>query len=169
MPDPIVSAFDATPRTRLVFGPGTLARLGALAQELGSTRALIVTDLGIVHAGHAQRAVQSLAEAGIGVAVYDAVRENPPTADVDRCLAVAREAGADLLIGLGGGAASSGPGQAEAKGTPQSSRRSSTSCARASRAGPKCNKAMQTAPTPRASSSATTCITWRTTHSHSIC
>jgi len=103
MPDPIVSAFDATPRTRLVFGPGTVARLGALAQELGSTRALIVTDLGIVHAGHAQRAVQSLAEAGIGVAVYDAVRENPTTADVARCLAVARESGADLLIGLGGG------------------------------------------------------------------
>ena len=59
MPDPIVSAFDATPRTRLVFGPGTVARLGALAQELGSTRALIVTDLGIIHAGHAQRARSS--------------------------------------------------------------------------------------------------------------
>jgi alcohol dehydrogenase len=39
------------------------------------------------------------------VTVFDGVRENPDAADVDRCLAVAREARIDLFAGLGGGSA----------------------------------------------------------------
>jgi len=95
--------FDVTPRTRIVFGPGSLPRLGTLARELGGTRALLVTDPGIIAAGHADRAVGSLQDAGLEVAVFDAVRENPTTLDVDRCLDVARKAGVDLIVGLGGG------------------------------------------------------------------
>jgi len=95
--------FDWQPRTRIVFGPGTLSRLGELARALGGRRALGVTDAGIVAAGHAGRAVTALEEAGIAAAVYDGVRENPTTEDVDACVAAAREAGADLLVGLGGG------------------------------------------------------------------
>jgi alcohol dehydrogenase len=36
-------------------------------------------------------------------AVYDGVRENPTTRDVDACVQAAREANVDLLVGLGGG------------------------------------------------------------------
>jgi len=98
-----LAAFDAMPRTRLVFGNGTLGRLGGLAREIGAQRVLLVTDRGIVSAGHVARALESLGAAGIAVTVYDAVRENPTTDDVARCLAVAREARPDLLVGLGGG------------------------------------------------------------------
>ena len=103
MSDLIPAAFDVTPRTRLVFGAGTLSRIGLLALELGATKALIVTDRGIVAAGHAARTEQFLRHAGIGVTVFDGVRENPTTVDVDRCLAVAREGAIDLIVGLGGG------------------------------------------------------------------
>lgn len=95
--------FDASPRTRLVFGPGTLGRLGELALSLGATRALLVTDRGIVAAGHAARAEAALAASGIAHARFDAVRENPTTLDVDHCLAIARDFKPDLLVGLGGG------------------------------------------------------------------
>jgi alcohol dehydrogenase len=44
-----------------------------------------------------------LQAAGLGVVVYDRVRENPTTKDVDQCVAVARQAGTDVLVGLGGG------------------------------------------------------------------
>ena len=50
-------AFDYQPRTRLVCGPETLEQVGVLARELGARRALLVTDEGIVRAGHAGRAV----------------------------------------------------------------------------------------------------------------
>ena len=63
----------------MVFGAGTLARLGELARELGGTRVLLVTDPGLEEAGHPQRAMASLREAGLEVFVFDGVEENPTT------------------------------------------------------------------------------------------
>ena len=90
---------------RLVAGVGVFAQLGTLARELGATRALLVTDPGIVAAGHVEKACELLRAAGIVVTVFGEVRENPTTEDVDACLAIARSAAPDLLIGLGGGSA----------------------------------------------------------------
>jgi alcohol dehydrogenase len=98
-----ITPFDSTPRTRLVFGAGTLDRLGELAAGLGGRRVLLVTDRGIVAAGHADRAGKLLGAAGLELTVYDAVRENPTTLDIARCLEVARAASVDLIVGLGGG------------------------------------------------------------------
>jgi alcohol dehydrogenase len=95
--------FDHTPRTRLVFGANAIERLGALARELAAKRALIVTDQGIVAAGHLERAERSLRGAGIETALYDRVRENPTTEDVQACLRSASEHQIDLFVGLGGG------------------------------------------------------------------
>ncbi len=96
-------AFDYQPRTRIVAGPDLLEQVGVLARELGKSRALLVTDRGIVAAGHAGRAVGFIAAAGLQVEVFDQVRENPTTVDVGLCLSAARAAKADILIGLGGG------------------------------------------------------------------
>lgn len=98
-----LAPFDKTPRTRLVFGCGALVRVGALARELGGRRVLLVTDRGIVAAGHAGRALESLRAAGLSATVFDEVRENPTTVDVSRCLKIAREAEVDLMVGIGGG------------------------------------------------------------------
>src|SRR5436190_23330087 len=95
--------FDYQQPTRFVFGPNRIDELGALAKDLGGTRALVCTDPGIVKAGHAQRAVHSLAQTGIAVEVFDGVRENPDTSDVDRALAFAHAFSPNLLVGLGGG------------------------------------------------------------------
>ena len=95
--------FDWQPRTRIVFGANTVERVGDLARELGGKKVLLVTDPGVVAAGHAARVLESLATAGISVAVYDRSRENPTTKDVDECLAVARTAQVDLIVAIGGG------------------------------------------------------------------
>ena len=100
-----LTAFDHRPRTRLVFGPGTLAQLGELARETGATRVLLVTDHGLVAAGHADHARQFLTKAGLNVTLYTDVHQNPTTEDVARCLAVAQAAGTELFVGLGGGSA----------------------------------------------------------------
>ncbi len=98
-----LAAFDFQPRTRLVFGRETLEQVGALARDLGGKHALLVTDKGIAAAGHPARAAGFLEAAGLRVTIYDEVRENPTTGDVDRCVEIARTAGIDLIIGLGGG------------------------------------------------------------------
>ena len=42
-----IPSFDSTLRTRVVFGAGSLDRLGELAASLGGHRVLLVTDAGI--------------------------------------------------------------------------------------------------------------------------
>ena len=98
-----LAAFDYQPHTRLVFGPGTIDRAGELAVGEGARSILVVTDSGLVKAGHAARLQAVLEKAGLTVHVYDRVRENPTTRDVDDCVAAAKQAGVDFIIGLGGG------------------------------------------------------------------
>ena len=94
--------FDFQPRTRVIFGAGAIDRLGEFARALG-TKALLVTDPGIVVAGHVERARRSLDAAGVTVTIFDEVRENPTTREVDQCFEVARTVRPQLIIGLGGG------------------------------------------------------------------
>lgn len=98
-----LSAFETAPRTRLVFGAGSLNRAGELAAEIGAKHALIVTDAGIVKAGYAARCKEILEAAGLAVTLFDQVHENPTTEDAQACCNVARAAGIDLFVGLGGG------------------------------------------------------------------
>jgi alcohol dehydrogenase len=80
-----------------------LFELGTAAKGLGTARALVVSDAGIIAAGHTPRGIASLEAAGLTVALFDGVQENPTTAHVDAGLAVAKAFRPDLIIGLGGG------------------------------------------------------------------
>jgi alcohol dehydrogenase len=64
---------------------------------------LLVTDRGIAAAGHPARAVALLEAAGVQVVLFDEVRENPTSLDVDRCVEAARSGEVDFIVGLGGG------------------------------------------------------------------
>lgn len=95
--------FDLQCRTRIVFGEGTVSRLGEFAGELGARRALVVSDPGIIKAGHTQLGIASLEAAGIETQVFEGVHENPSTEDVARGVAMASRYEPELLVGLGGG------------------------------------------------------------------
>jgi len=98
-----VTPFELESRTRLVYGPGRLERLGAIARELGFERTLLVADAGIVAAGFAARAQRSLEAAGVAAACFSAFGHDPTSAMADAGAAAARSAGATSLVGLGGG------------------------------------------------------------------
>jgi alcohol dehydrogenase len=102
-PPPQFAPFDHQPRTRLVFGAGAAARAGELARALGLKKVLLVTDGGVVAAGHAEKVRRSLQTARVKAILFDKVRENPATRDVAECLSAARAARIDGFIGLGGG------------------------------------------------------------------
>jgi alcohol dehydrogenase len=95
--------FDFLCPTRIIFGPGTLAELGRIASELGGSRILVVSDPGIIAAGHTPRGLELLRAAGLTVELFDGVEENPTTKHVDAGLTVAREFRPDVIVGLGGG------------------------------------------------------------------
>lgn len=97
------AGFDVAVRPRFVFGVGAVDRLGALATNLGLRHVMLVTDAGLVQAGHAGHAQAALTRAGVAVTVFGAVHENPTTDDVDGCAAAARSAGVDGFVAVGGG------------------------------------------------------------------
>ena len=94
----------------MVFGDGALDDIGERAAEIvphaanGSAgRVLIVTDPGLVAAGHVGHAVERLSAAGFDAAVFDGAAENPTTEHVRRGAQMAADHQPHLLIGLGGG------------------------------------------------------------------
>ncbi len=92
-------------RTRIVFGPGRIDCLGDLVREFGGTRVLVVSDPGVVAAGHTERGIRSIDRAGISAFLFDGVDENPTTAHVRRGVEFAQEVDIDFVVGLGGGSA----------------------------------------------------------------
>ena len=90
-------------RVKVVFAPGALDTLGAVARQEGAARVLLVSDPGIRKAGHEARAIRSLYQSGLVVRVFDEVEENPTTKIVDDGLRIARDFKPDFIIGLGGG------------------------------------------------------------------
>ena len=87
----------------MVVGGDGIDRLGELAGELGTRRALIVSDPGIVQAGHVERGLVSLRKANIETHLFCGAHENPTTDDIEDGLEIARRYQPELLIGLGGG------------------------------------------------------------------
>ena len=95
--------FDFRPRTRVVFGAGEFARLGELARESVSKRALVVADPGMVAAGYAQAAIRSLKARRIEIAAFHDFGVNPDTTMVETGRMAAAAHQPDVIIALGGG------------------------------------------------------------------
>jgi alcohol dehydrogenase len=94
---------DWQPRTRLIFGPGVVARAGALAAELGMHDVLLVFDEGIERAGYADTVEELLQRERIRVTRFSEFSENP---DGDQCAAAAeliKGYGLQGIVALGGG------------------------------------------------------------------
>jgi alcohol dehydrogenase len=87
----------------VVFGVGSLARLGELVRELGGKRVMLVTDPGLEAAGHPQRALASIESAGLRPLLFDAVEENPTTRHVNNGVELARQHQVDFIVAVGGG------------------------------------------------------------------
>jgi alcohol dehydrogenase len=90
-------------RVKVLFGAGSLDRLGELCKSMGGRRILLVTDPGIEAAGYPERAIRSMYQADLVVKLFDEADENPTTETINKALRAARPFGAELIVGLGGG------------------------------------------------------------------
>ena len=98
-----MTPFEFQLRTKIVFGSGKINSLGQLAGEIGARRALVVSDDGVINAGHTQKGIDALEASGIETMLFSEVHENPTTDEVDQGVAVARWHEPELIVGLGGG------------------------------------------------------------------
>jgi 4-hydroxybutyrate dehydrogenase len=90
--------------TRILFGEGTAGEVGPEAKKLGAKSALIVTDPGVRKAGLTDEIGRSLEKAGVVTRTFDGVSTNPTEAEVHAATKAFKDAKADIVIGVGGGA-----------------------------------------------------------------
>lgn len=98
------------PGQRLIIGAGSAATVGEIARQLGRHRVLLVTDPGVLRAGHVAAVERSLTQQGLTVFIFSDTRENPTTMDVQRCLQFCQSSSIPnlsevMFVAVGGGSA----------------------------------------------------------------
>ncbi|HEX6242821.1 MAG TPA: iron-containing alcohol dehydrogenase [Polyangiales bacterium] len=90
--------------TRILFGDGAVTDIGKEASTLGITRALIVTDGGVVRAGLLGPVERALAAKDIEFQRFEGISTNPSEAEARAATDAYRSAGANGVVAIGGGA-----------------------------------------------------------------
>jgi alcohol dehydrogenase class IV len=89
---------------KIITGDGSAGAVGAEAQALGITRAVVVTDK-VLHekTDSVSKVVAGLQAVGVGVEVFDDVEPDPLVGTARRSAEFARRFTPDGIVGLGGG------------------------------------------------------------------
>jgi alcohol dehydrogenase class IV len=94
--------FRTVPSMQVAWGGAQ--RLGEiLGSRFAQRKAMLITDAGLIKAGVIAPIVTALTDGGFHVEIFDKVVADPPEHIVAECVASARAAGIELVIGLGGG------------------------------------------------------------------
>jgi len=99
------NSFSFSCRPEVVYGEGALAQVPSLAKKLGGSRALVVADPFFPSTPHFAILTKTLADEGIQHILFSEIAGEPATETGDRCAEAGRKAGADIVIGIGGGSA----------------------------------------------------------------
>ncbi len=86
-----------------VIGLNSIAKIGDLIEDFGATNVLIVTDQPIVRSGLLDTAKEKLGQSGCKYDIYDGCQADPPMELIAELGKTIKDAGYDLLIGVGGG------------------------------------------------------------------
>lgn len=87
----------------VLFGVGAIDQIAEKVKEFGAQRAFCVFDKGVEAAGIAERILNLLASAGIAAAHFDGVLPDAPVESVELAGKAAKDFGAEIIVGIGGG------------------------------------------------------------------
>jgi alcohol dehydrogenase class IV len=87
----------------IIFGQGTVRRVGEAASRLGAGRAILIADAGLIAAGLHEAVETSLGDAGIRVERWAGGQAKPTVDLVTDCATWARDRTCEVLVALGGG------------------------------------------------------------------
>jgi len=89
--------------TRMIFGPGTIARLPEICRELGMKKPLLITDEGLKDSAIVAKALVINKDARLETGLFAGVKGNPTGANVEAGVAAYRDGNYDGIIAFGGG------------------------------------------------------------------
>ncbi len=87
----------------IIFGEGSLAKLGDLIKKTGCSRPFIISGKVLTKIGVADRVVELLEKSGYTAELFNDVEANPSTMTVEKAAKAFKESGGDCIIALGGG------------------------------------------------------------------
>jgi alcohol dehydrogenase class IV len=91
---------------KIITGDGAASALGQEAAALGATRVAIITDKVLREKTDTiSQALASLSAAGLQADVFDEAEPDPLITTAHRCAEFVRQAGANVIVGIGGGSA----------------------------------------------------------------
>lgn len=96
-----INVFQTTPR--IIMGAGASNQIADELRRLSANRVMIITDPGLVKAGIADRFRKILTDAGCSVSFFDSVEPDPPFEVASRAAQDTVNAGAEIILGIGGG------------------------------------------------------------------
>jgi alcohol dehydrogenase len=100
-----IPSFSIIQPTALRFGVGAAQGLPDMVRQLGGSKVFFVVDPGLVKAGLVEQVTAPLKAAGLPFVLYDQVTPEPGLALADKGAKLAKKAGADCVVGMGGGSA----------------------------------------------------------------
>ncbi len=90
-------------KSNIVFGRGAVSQLPDMIKSYGMKHVMVVYDQGVKAAGISEQVMEQVTKAGVTVTVFDGVIPNPTNEVVEEAAAIAKEAGADGFVAVGGG------------------------------------------------------------------
>ena len=105
MQDPATTSTVWSYPTTVLYGAGSLRKVGAAAEAAGIRRPLVVTDPGLAGLPVVARLLELLAEAGLPTAMFTELKSNPVGANVAAGVEALRSGDHDGVIAIGGGSA----------------------------------------------------------------
>ncbi len=94
-------SFNYSNPTKVIFEKNAVKEAGIEVEGLGGSKAMIITDKGIVEAGLIERVEKALGKRYTGT--YDGCIQDSGAHIVNEAAEAAKEAGADILVSVGGG------------------------------------------------------------------
>jgi alcohol dehydrogenase class IV len=86
-----------------VFGEGALALVGRYASNFNANKVLLVTDPGVIAAGWAAKAEDSLSQMDIPIHIYSGVSPNPRDTEIMQGAGIYLAEQCNIIVAVGGG------------------------------------------------------------------
>jgi len=98
----MISAFNFSAMPRLIFGPGTIGRIGEIAASFGKNALLVTGSEALERSGHLSRIMGDLKTVGMHVHKCCITGEPSPVM-VDQAVTDGKVKGVDVVLAVGGG------------------------------------------------------------------
>ncbi|MCS7108832.1 MAG: iron-containing alcohol dehydrogenase [Sulfolobales archaeon] len=92
--------------TKVVFGKGTISKVGDEVRKLGGSKVLVVTTGNLLEVtGYYEVITKSLNSAGVKYVIFNEVEENPSIETCEKGARISKDEGINAIVAFGGGSA----------------------------------------------------------------